>query len=256
MSTWNPDLYLQFATERTQPSIDLVGRIQVANPTRIVDLGCGPGNSTAILRQRWPNAEAIGLDRSAEMIAAASKTYPSARWLLADISTWTADTPFDIAFSNATLHWLPDHAWLFPHLLAQVAPDGAFAVQIPARDLSPLRQVILEVASDPQWDRRMDKARQAQTREKPSFYYDVLQPIASRIDIWETEYYHVMDSPKAIVNWCRGSGLRPFLAALESEAEKLRFEQLILEGYTKAYPCQKDGRILFPFRRLFVIAYR
>ena len=256
MPTWNAELYLQFATERTQPSLDLIGRIKVPHPARIIDLGCGPGNSTAMLRQRWPEADLIGLDSSADMIDTASRTYPMQKWVLADIATWVADTGFDLVFSNATLQWLPDHERLFPHLLAQVASGGALAVQIPAHEQSPLRQVAFEVANDPMWSNRMDAARHALTRESPSLYYDVLQPIANHLDIWETEYYHRMDSPQAIINWFRGTGLRPFLEALENEAEQQRFEQRLLDGYTQAYPPQKDGRILFPFRRLFVVAYR
>jgi trans-aconitate 2-methyltransferase len=256
MSTWNADLYLQFASERTQPSLDLIGRIKVADPARIIDLGCGPGNSTAILRQRWSEANLIGLDSSAEMIAAASKVHPTEQWIQADIANWVADMPFDLVFSNATLQWLPDHRRLFLHLFAQVASGGALAVQLPAHEQSPLRQVVDEVADDPLWCDRMSAARQALTRESPSFYYDVLGAIATHIDLWETEYYHQMENPQAILNWFRATGLRPFLAALETEEEKQRFEQLVLEGYTQVYPPQKDGRILFPFRRLFMVAYR
>lgn len=256
MTNWNANLYLQFANERTQPSLDLIGRIKVADPTRIIDLGCGPGNSTAMLRQRWPHANLIGLDSSPEMIGSASQTYPTEQWVLADIATWKADTLFDLVFSNATLQWLPDHECLFPQLFAQVASGGALAVQLPAHEQSPLHQVTLDVADDPLWCDRMSAAQQALTRESPSFYYDVLEAIATHIDLWETEYYHQMESPQSILNWVRATGLRPFLAALETEEEKQRFEQLVLEDYTQAYPPQKDGRILFPFRRLFMIAYR
>jgi trans-aconitate 2-methyltransferase len=256
MTNWNADLYLQFASERTQPSLDLIGHIKVVDPARIVDLGCGPGNSTAMLRKRWPKADLIGLDSSAEMIAAASKAYPTEQWIQADIANWVADTPFDLVFSNATLQWLSDHRRLFCHLFAQVASGGALAVQLPAHEQSPLRQVVDEVADDPMWCDRLSAARQALTRESPSFYYDVLGAIATHIDLWETEYYHQMEHPQAILNWFRATGLRPFLAALETEEEKNRFEQLVLNGYTQAYPPQKDGRILFPFRRLFMIAYR
>lgn len=257
MPTWDAKLYLQFANERTQPALDLMTRINnIAEPKRIVDLGCGPGNSTAILRQRWPEANLIGLDNSVEMIEAASKTYPEGKWLLADAATWVTDSPLDIVFSNAALQWVPDHANLFPHLMKQLAPTGVLAVQIPAHYQSPLHQVTLKVAENPLWRQRMEAARNALTKESPSFYYDVLQPFASRIDIWETEYFHNMDGPEAILNWFRGTGLRPFLEALETEAEKQEFEHRMLDGYTQAYPRQKDGRVLFPFRRLFITAYR
>ncbi len=256
MPTWDADLYLQFASERTQPSLDLIARTNVSSPARIIDLGCGPGNSTKMLRQRWPKADITGLDSSAEMIAAASQAYPTKKWVLADAATWKADAPFDLVFSNATLQWLPDHARLFPYLMAQVAPAGALAVQIPAHYQSPLHQVTLEVAQDSVWCHLMETPCNALTKEQPSFYYDVLQPLASRLDIWETEYYHLMDSPQAIVDWFRGTGLRPFLEALENEEQKHRFQQMLLGGYTQAYPRQKDGLVLFPFRRLFIVAYR
>ena len=256
MPTWDADLYLQFASERTQPSLDLIVRTNVSSPARIIDLGCGPGNSTQILRHRWPKADITGLDSSVEMIAAASQAYPTEKWVLADAATWKTDAPLDVVFSNATLQWLPDHARLFPHLMAQVAPAGALAIQIPAHYKSPLHQVTLEVAKDSSWCDRMEAPRNALTEEQPSFYYDVLQPLASRLDIWETEYYHLMDSPQAIVDWFRGTGLRPFLEMLETEEQKQRFQQMLLDGYTQAYPRQKDGRVLFPFRRLFMVAYR
>ncbi len=256
MPNWDADLYLQFANERTQPSLDLIARINVSDPVRIIDLGCGPGNSTEMLRKRWSQADIIGLDSSTEMIAAAAKSYPAEKWLLADAALWTADAPFDIVFSNAALQWLPNHAILFPHLFAQVTPGGVLAVQSPAHYQSPMHKVTLEVANDPSWCHLMDAARNALTKEMPSFYYDVLQPLVTHLDIWETEYYHIMNSPQSIVNWFRGTGLRPFLEALETDAQRRIFEQMLLDGYTRAYPRQKDDRVLFPFRRLFIVAYR
>jgi trans-aconitate 2-methyltransferase len=247
---------MQFANERTQPTVDLIARIRLASPARIIDLGCGPGNSTAVLRQKWPQADLIGLDSSADMLAAARQAYPAEQWLLADAATWQADRPFELVFSNAALQWLPDHARLFPQLFAQVAPGGALAVQMPAHYQSPLHHVTLEVAQDSAWRHLMDGPGRALTRETPAFYYAVLQPLAAQLDIWETEYYHVVDSPQAIVTWFRGTGLRPFLEALETDEQRQRFEQLVLEGYTRAYPRQADGRVLFPFRRLFMVAYR
>lgn len=256
MSRWDSDLYLRYAEERTQPSIDLIARIHVADPARIIDLGCGPGNSTAILRQRWPNADITGLDNSAEMITSASQTYPTEKWVLADIASWSAEAPFDLVFSNAALHWLPDHAQLFPHLLAQVAPGGALAIQMPAHLQAPLHQVILEAADAPDWSPLMDAARKAITKETPLFYYDVLQPVAAHLDLWTTEYYHVMDSHQSIVDWIRATGMRPFLDALQTEEDKQRFLDQVREGYTRAYPQQNDGRVLLPFRRVFIVAYQ
>ncbi len=256
MPTWDSNLYLKFANERTQPSIDLAGRVNLTNPNRIIDLGCGPGNSTAVVRNRWPSAEIVGLDSSPEMIVAAQKAYPDQTWLLGDIATWEADAPFDLVFSNAALHWVPDHARLFPHLLQQVKSGGALAVQMPAHYRSPLHRVIEAAAADPMWAGRLMNAHQTQTHQPPAFYYEALSPIASHLDIWETEYFHILEGPQGIVDWFRGTGLRPYLEALNTDAERQQFEAQVLAGYTVAYPRQSDGRVLFPFRRLFMVAYR
>ncbi len=256
MPSWDADQYLRFAGERTQPARDLAARIALSEPRRIIDLGCGPGNSTAILRQRWPAAQITGLDNSREMIAAASGSYPEGKWILSDAATWTAEIPFDIVFSNAALQWLPKHAALFPHLFLQVADGGALAVQMPAHFNSPLHREILETAGDPRWKHLMQSAANALTKESPSFYYNLLEPLASRLELWETEYYHIMETPQDMLEWFRGTGLRPFLSALETEAEKRSFEEILLQRYIRSYPPQNDGRILFPFRRLFIIAYK
>jgi trans-aconitate 2-methyltransferase len=254
MPSWDAKQYLKFADERKRPSLDLIARIAVSRPERIIDLGCGPGNSTAILRQHWPEADITGLDNSEEMIAAAG-SQPDGKWILSDAATWTAEIPVDIVFSNATLQWLPDHDLLFPHLFSQVASGGALAVQMPAHFNSLLHKEMLEVAGDPGWTHLMDAPRNAQTKKTPSFYYNLLQPLAARLEIWETIYYHVMASPRAILEWFRGTGLRPYLAALENEGQRQRFEDMLLERYRQNYPRQNDGRVLFPFRRLFIIAY-
>ena len=254
--SWDAELYLRFSGERTRPSVDLTARIEVPDPLRIIDLGCGPGNSTAVLRRRWPKARITGLDSSPDMIAAASRSYPHDEWLVGDIAAWSAGTPFDVVFSNAALQWVPGHGSLFPHLFAQVAPGGALAVQVPVVFNSAPHREILQTAGDPSWRHLMGPALNALTGEPPSFYYDLLQPLAVRLEMWETEYYHIVESPGAIVEWFRGTSMRPFLAALENEEQRKRFEGILLERFTLAYHPQKDGRILFPFRRLFIIAYR
>lgn len=254
MPKWDAKSYLRFAAERTQPAVDLAARIEGIEPRRIIDLGCGPGNSTAVLRRRWPDAEITGLDNAPEMIAAARESNPEGIWVLADASTWSADHPYDIVFSNAALQWLPDHGRLFPHLMAQVAPGGALAVQMPAHLGTRLLEVILQVADNPRWSHLLGEARNVMTREPPQFYYDTLQPLASRLAIWITEYYHVMDGPHAILEWLRATGLRPFLSALESDEQREAFEYELVEGFSGSYPSQRDGRVLFPFRRLFIVA--
>ncbi|MGA3027592.1 MAG: methyltransferase domain-containing protein [Bryobacteraceae bacterium] len=256
MPEWDAQAYLQFANERTRPSVDLVQRIGVLAPRRIVDLGCGPGNSTEVVRRRWPEAEVIGLDSSTQMIEAARKAWPEGKWVLGDAATWTASQPFDLVFSNAMMQWLPDHARLCPRLLAQVATGGALAVQMPAHYELPMHREIVEVSRDAAWDERMQAARTALTREPASFYYDTLQPVAARIDLWETIYYHEVPGPDALIEWFRGTGMRPFLEALSSDDERERFEMMLLKRYIASYPRRPSGLVLFPFRRLFFVAYR
>jgi trans-aconitate 2-methyltransferase len=154
------------------------------------------------------------------------------------------------------LQWVPDHANLCPHLFRQVAPGGALAAQAPAHYDSPLHREILDVSRDPAWNDRMTRARESLTKESPAFYYDCLQAEASRIDVWETIYHHVLAGPDAVLDWFRGTGLRPFLEGLDTPEERQRFESMLLERYRTAYPRRINGKILFPFRRLFFVVYR
>ncbi len=256
MPEWDAITYLQFANERTRPSLDLVQRIAVPDPRRIIDLGCGPGNSTEVLRRRWPEAEVTGLDSSPKMIESARVAWPENQWILADAATWTASQPFDLVFSNAMLQWLPDHTRLLPRLFEQVAPGGALAAQLPAHYELPMHREIVEVSRDPAWDNRMQGARNALTKQPASFYYDTLQPLGARIDLWETIYYHEVPGPEALIEWFRGTGMRPFLEALSSDQERVRFETMLLKRYITSYPRRPSGLVLFPFRRLFFVAYR
>jgi trans-aconitate 2-methyltransferase len=207
------------------------------------------------LHQRWPDADITGLDSSADMLATAKKTYPQWQWLHADASTWVPPDRFDLIFSNAALQWVPNHAEVLPRFLGQVSQPGALALQMPVHFQSPVHQHILEIARDPLWEQQTRQAAHALKVERPSFYYDLLQPLTARLDLWETEYLHILDGPGAILDWIRGTGLRPFLEALARE-QRSRFEERLLAGVTQAYPRQKDGRVLFPFRRLFLVAYR
>jgi trans-aconitate 2-methyltransferase len=258
MPQWDAGLYLQFSTERTQPSIDLIQRIALADPQRIVDLGCGPGNSTEALRRRWPGASIAGLDSSVEMIEAARQAYPSGAWEVGDAARWSAREPCDLVFANALLQWIPDHQRICRRLMEQVAPRGALAVQLPAEAHyeSPVHREIRDVSREPAWRDRLEAARTMFTHAPAAFYYDTLRPLASRIDLWETTYYHVVAGPEALLDWYRGTGLRPFLEALAGDEERREFERKVLDRYIAAYPRQLDGRVLFPFQRLFFVAYR
>jgi trans-aconitate 2-methyltransferase len=253
---WDPGEYMRFGDERTRPSVDLVSRIAIDSPERVIDLGCGPGNSTRVLRERWPDARIVGMDSSADMIDTARSEQPDGEWILAGIEDWQADAPYDVVFSNAALQWLPNHATLVESLFANVAPGGALAFQIPSSDFAAVRFLIHDIAQAGPWADRMGGPLGELTMEAPGLYYDRLAPSSRTVDIWETEYFHVMDSNAAIVDWIATTGLRPFLAALQSEAETRSFTALLLERVAQVYQPQVDGRVLFPFKRTFVVAYR
>jgi len=256
MPRWDANLYLRFGQERTQAAVDLVAHTELERPCRIVDLGCGPGNSTAVLRARWPEAEITGVDQSAEMLAEARRGWSDGRWIEGDIAAWRADEPCDLVFSNAALQWVHGHAQLIPHLVAQVAPSGALAVQVPMHFDSPLHRRMRELALEARWRERMGRALNAVVRERPEFYYDLLAPRCTRLRLWETEYIQPMESPGAILEFIRGTGLRPYLEALADDTERDLYIGLLADAVAHDYPPRPDGKVLFPFRRLFFIAYR
>ncbi len=258
MPTWSAGQYLKFSDQRTQPCRDLVARISIADPASIIDLGSGPGTSTAVLANRWPQAEITGLDSSSAMLEAARQALPKCQWIMGDIAAWAqaAGKQYDIICSNAALQWLPNHASLYPQCFAHVAPGGALAVQVPANMDAPANRLMRELTAGPSWRKRFaSEVPEWHVHDAP-FYYDLLAPHTERLDIWYTEYIHVMPDAESIVEWYKGSGLRPFLEALSAQAERERFTADYLDAVRKAYPVRPDGRVLFPFRRLFLIAYR
>ena len=256
MPTWDSDQYLIFADERTRPAVDLAARVSLEAPRRIIDLGCGPGNSTAVLARRWPTAELTGLDNCAEMLDAARRDFPTWTWLDGDIAAWSADAPFDVVFSNAALQWVPDHGWLLPRLLDQVGPDGALAIQMPANSEAPPHRLMRELAFSTAWRGHFEVPPRDWHIHEAAFYYDLLSPHAQRIDLWTTEYVHILPNPDGLIDWYRGTGLRPWLDALPDEPTRARFIAEYRAAIAPHYPPRPDGRVLFPFRRLFMIAYR
>jgi trans-aconitate 2-methyltransferase len=252
--TWDSSQYLQFADERTRPCRELAARIALPAPRRIVDLGCGPGNSTAGLAQRWPEAEIEGVDNSPNMIAAAQKDYPAQKWTAADIATWAAPAPCDLVFSNAALQWVGDHAAVFPRLARQVASGGALAVQVPANIEAPAHRLMRDLAQSAAWRDHFSRLPREWFVQEPAFYYDALASQMARLDLWTTEYFHVMENAQAIVEWYRGSGLRPFLDVLPA-GDQPRFLADYGTLIAAEFPARSDGRVLFPFLRLFIIAY-
>jgi trans-aconitate 2-methyltransferase len=256
MPTWNPKQYLKFDEERTQPCRDLIARINLKDPRRIADLGCGPGNSTAALAQRWPAATLTGIDNSADMIDAARNHHPHVRWQQGDVAEWIADEPFDLVFSNAALQWVGDHARVMPRLFEQVAPGGAFAWQVPANMDAPAHRLMRDLAASATWRTHFAGTVREWFVHGLSFYYDLLAPRTARLELWKTEYLHIMESPAAIVEWYKGTGLRPFLDQLPGQALQQRFLANYAVEIETAYPRQPDGRVLFPFLRQFAVAYR
>ncbi len=256
MSDWNPSEYLRFEAERTRPAFDLAARIEVEEPRAAVDIGCGPGNSSRALRARWPLCSMLGLDSSPAMIERARSAYPADEWRVADAAGLEAAEAFDVVFSNAALQWIPDHDSLVPRLFAAIRPGGALAVQVPRFASMPMSEAIDAVAASPRWRGSTAGCADNFTYHGAEYYYDLLAHRASRIDLWETLYCHVLPSPGALVDFIRSTGLRPYLDALSGDGLKAAFEAEVLAEVEKSYPLRADGKVLFPFHRLFFIAYR
>ncbi len=253
---WNPEQYLKFDRERTQPSVDLVARISRQNASRIADIGCGPGNSTQVLHQNWPESEIIGIDNSPAMIDKAMKDYPNQKWLLADAGKDELPGKFDLIFSNATIQWIPDHEKLFERFYNHLNNGGILAVQIPLFYQMPLSDAILKVAELPQWQFLSKNVKNLLTIHDAPFYYDCLASQFSGVDLWITDYVHVMPSQRLILEMIRTTGMKPYLERIEKEVQKLEFERMVLDEIMQVYPSQKNGNVLFPFRRLFFVAQK
>jgi trans-aconitate 2-methyltransferase len=250
---WNPERYLAFGDQRTRPAVDLLARVALERPERVTDLGCGPGNSTRLLVERWPDAHVNGIDNSPEMLARARTAGIRATWVEADIATWVPDAPCDVLFSNAALHWLPDHTTLLPRLLGQVRSGGVLAVQMPRNFRSPSHVLLRQTASADPWADRVVSRLARQPVATPERYYDLLCPLTASLDIWQTEYLHVLDGDDPVLDWTRSTAMRPVIEALCPE-EQVRFETKYAARLRAAYPKRTDGRTLFPFRRLFIVA--
>lgn len=250
--TWNPDRYLQFSDERLRPAVDLLARIPLAQPIQVVDLGCGAGNVTRLLASRWPGAQITGLDSSPEMLERARAALPGARFELAGVESWAPEEPLDLLFSNAALHWVGDHATLFPRLLDQLAPGGVLAVQMPGNFEAPSHRLIREQAAAPAWADRLVDARMGAVLPMAD-YHRILSPRCSRLFLWETIYWQAMQGEHPVLDWLRGTTLVPYLSRLD-EASQTTFLAELGPRLAAAYPADADGTVLFPFRRIFIIA--
>ena len=252
---WNPGLYLKFDKERIQPSIDLVSRIRIDNPSRIIDIGCGPGNSTQILFQKWPHSEILGIDNSPAMIEKAKKDYPEQNWEILDAVKDQFPGTYDVIFSNATIQWIPDHKKLLNKFFHILNKKGVIAVQIPQFWDMPLGKAIERIAMESRWNPLTKGATEVFTIHNYTYYFDQLSLFSEEIDIWETDYMHIMDSHYSILEMIRSSGLRPYLDRLLTEKDKNDFEAQVLMEIERDYPAQNNGKVIFPFKRLFFLAY-
>jgi trans-aconitate 2-methyltransferase len=256
MNDWNPGQYLKFKNERTQPAIDLLSRIKIKDPEKIIDLGCGPGNSTQILHERWPDAHILGIDNSREMIKKAAEDFPDRKWAVADIAGFKSEILYDLVFSNATLQWIHNHEKVLPDLFALVEKNGALAVQVPANNESPLHKALIYVSDLEKWNGFTGGCGKLLNYQSADYYYNLLNPVASVLELWETVYYHEMNNHYGLIEWYKSTGMRPFLESIPGDEKKAEFENEVLEKCRDDYKIQKNGKILYPFKRIFFIAYK
>ena len=253
MSTWDDKQYLQFADERTRAASELLARVPLEIVNYAVDLGCGPGNSTELLRRRWPSSRVVGVDNSNEMLERARADWPSGEWVCSEALRFNFGTPPDLIFANALLQWLPDHDSIFPQLIERLQPGGVLAVQMPRNFTEPSHRLMRELGAP--WEARLGEVRSISPVQTPVYYYDLLATRAKHVDIWQTTYEHVMPDVASIVEWVKGTGIRPYLAALREDEQAL-YLAAYSRALNEAYPPRADGKRLFSFPRIFIVAMR
>lgn len=251
---WSPATYLKFEEERTRPARDLLAQVPLTAPRKIVDMGCGPGNSTEMLLARYRGAEVIGLDSSPAMLEAARKRVPGARFELADAASWVPDAEIDLVFANAIYQWVPGHLSALTRIVAALPQGGVLAVQMPDNIAEPSHVAMRAVAAAGPWAAKLAGAARGPLPPTGA-YYDALVPQASRVDLWHSIYNHPMADAAAIVEWVSGTGLRPFVDPLD-DAERTDYLARYQAAIASAYPAQADGKLLLRFPRLFMVAVR
>lgn len=253
---WSAGQYVKFEDERTRPVRDLIAHIPLASPARIADLGCGPGNSTELLVERWPSAEVVGLDSAPDMLRAARERLPALAFEEADLTVWTPAEPFDLLFANAVFQWVPDHLAVLQRLFAALPAGGVLAVQMPDNLSEPTHRLMESVAQDAAFaDDFAGRSLRRPALPAPRDYYDAFAPNAAGIDIWHTIYNHPLQDAAAIVEWVKGTGLRPYLGALP-EGRREAYLDAYRGAIAAAYPPLADGKVLLRFPRLFLVAIR
>ena len=252
---WDPAQYLKFADHRLRPAIDLLNRVDIESPEVVYDLGAGAGNVTELLARRWPDTRVVGIDSSEEMLRQAEQRAPNIEWEVGDIGNWEPAEPAELIFTNAALHWITGHDELFPRIVSCLAPGGVLAVQMPRNFGALSHTSISKAALAGPWRSVLEPLLRPAPVEPPSFYINLLSPLTSELDTWETEYMQVLSGENPVKEWTKGTWLRPLLAALE-EPHRSDFESAYAELVAEAYPKQTDGTTIFPFRRMFMVARR
>ena len=259
-TAWDPGQYLRYADDRARPFGDLLARVRVAAAGSVVDLGCGPGHLTALLAARWPTASIVGVDSSAEMIAAAERESstaggrPALRFVRADLRDWQPDGPVDVVACNAVLHWVPEPLRQLARIAGWLAPGGALAVQVPGNGEAPSHTELAALCRAPRWRDRLAGVALPDTGSDSTAYLDALAAAGLRPDVWETTYLHVLTGDDPVLEWLKGSALRPVLARLEP-AERDQFCADLAGRLRAAYPPRSYGTVL-PFRRVFAVGHR
>ena len=253
MEDWLPEAYLRFSDERILPARDLLARIPLKAPETVYDLGCGPGNSTALLREVYPQARLVGLDNSKTMLAKARSDLLQAHFIAGDLTTWEGDRNADLLFANASFQWVPDHASVLLSLLTGLKAGGVMALQMPDNLDQPSHQMMRETTEDGPWaDKLRNAAGFRETIRTPNDYYNMLKPHCRQLDIWQA-YNHVLDGVQGIVDFVRTTGLRPYLDPLDA-GMRAQFISSYSAKLIKAYPEMFDGKVLMRFPRLFIVA--
>lgn len=252
MFFWDPRVYSEFETERTRPAIDLISRISDLRPSSIVDVGCGPGNSTELLAQAFPDAEIVGIDSSPEMVASAAERLPDLTFKVMDARNLPEG--FDLVFSSSCIQWIPDHESLIPRLMDSLRSGGTLTVQLPMNQDEPLSVIAEEVAAEPRWHYVAERPTRY-VLPKPEKYYDILSGCSDSFDIWTVTYYHRMGSPERMVEWIRGTRLRPYLDLLSAdECESMESE--IAARVRETYHPAADGNLIMRYERFFFTALK
>lgn len=251
---WDPNTYAVYADERSRPFFELLSRVGAVNPDYVIDAGCGSGELTVELSNRWPDATIEGFDSSPAMITKARQINTSIRFAVADVSTWRPDRPMDVIISNAVLQWVPSHRDVLDHWMEDVAPGGWLAFQVPGNFDAPSHVAIRELCASRAWSDKLSDLTSGNPVDDPIQYLDLLTHGNTQVDAWETTYVHVLQGETPVLDWVSGTALRPIFDRLDPD-EQRRFKNDLAGLLAEAYPARSYGTP-FPFRRIFVVAQK